>query len=91
MPRAHHWGARRDTNEAELRRVARQLGATWLDLSVKDGPDAVVGFRGRNFLLEVKTAGGALSEGQKTFHRDWRGDVRTVRTVNDLLAILEKA
>lgn len=67
-------------------------------LSRKGVPDLVLGFTsrdGRKFvvLLEVKTATGRLSEGQKEFHRDWEragGLVWTVRSVEDVKSNLEK-
>lgn len=36
-------------------------------------PDLLVGFNGVNFLFEVKTDKGSLSDDQKLYHSKWRG------------------
>jgi len=75
--------ARRDANEDEIVRALRAAGASVCLLSMKDVPDLLVGFRGANFLLEVKQEGrrGAsiksihaeLSDDQAAWHETWRG------------------
>jgi hypothetical protein len=76
----------RDTNEAEIVRELRAVGATVVLL---DQPvDLLVGFRGRNFLLEVKQPIGprggsshsALTSDQIEFFQLWRGEVIVVRS-----------
>ena len=50
-------------------------------------PDLLVGFLGRNFLLEVKAEKGDLSPEQILFHEKWRGmKVSVVR--NELEALI---
>jgi hypothetical protein len=82
---------RKDGNHAELERQIRQLGASTLDLSGvgRSAPDLLVGWRGHNILLEIKTDKGKLSKGQITWHDEWRGNVYVVRTFEDVLHILE--
>jgi hypothetical protein len=48
---------KRDTNHAEMREAARQLGAVWVDLSgdPKIGADALVAFRGYLYIVECKS------------------------------------
>ena len=49
-------------------------------------PDLLVGFRGRTYLLEVKSAGRKLRASQVDWHRRWRGaPVVTVWTATDAL------
>jgi hypothetical protein len=50
-----------------------------------DEIDLLVGWRGNNFLLEVKTAKGPLKDSQEEMLRDWRGQYGIVRTVNEAL------
>jgi hypothetical protein len=85
----HRRNAKRDANEAGLVRLARQLGATWLSLSVADGPDGILGWQGVNYLVEVKTPKGKHKPGQIEFAASWQGaPVHVVRTEEDLLHLL---
>ncbi len=64
-----------DANQGVIEKALKRCGATVLDLSSVGGdcPDLLVGFRGEDRLLEVKTDDGALSDGQADFARDWKG------------------
>jgi hypothetical protein len=76
---------RLDENHAAIRAALEREGAT----VVPDGPlDLLVGFRGANYLLEVKTAKGKLRASQEAFVRRWKGQVHVVRTVEDALAAI---
>ncbi|MCL1888902.1 MAG: hypothetical protein FWF99_00155 [Desulfovibrionaceae bacterium] len=83
--------AKTDANQAEIIQALRRVGAEVLDLSrVGQGcPDLLVGFRGRNYLLEVKRPkakgqrAGTLTPDQERFFSEWRGQVAIVRTVDD--------
>ena len=62
--------ARTDANHAAVVRALRQVGASVLDLSrVGQGcPDLLVGYQGKNFLVEVKaTAKKKLTKDQVRF------------------------
>lgn len=84
----------RDTNEPDIITGLLQVGAT---VEVLDKPlDLLVGYRGQNFLLEVKlpkgpkggTSHSQLNDTQKIFFRTWQGQRCVVRTLDDaLLAI----
>jgi hypothetical protein len=86
----------RDANEPDMLAVCRRIGATYLKLNVKDGPDVVVGFRGKNFLFEFKlpkgprggTSHSKQSDGQKDWERTWRGESHLIRTTDEMLVIL---
>ena len=69
--RKHH----RDANHGDVQTELEQLGASVRDLSKvgDDFPDLLVGFCRRDFLVEIKSAKGEQSDGQKDFARDWRG------------------
>lgn len=83
--------ARVDLNHHDIVLALRQVGCHVRDTSgVGDGfPDLVVGFRGVNYLLEVKTARGQLrGNPQRTFHLTWKGQVTIVRSVTEALQIV---
>lgn len=80
--------AQRDASEGDIIKALRTAGATVWQVSGKDIPDLLVGYKGQTFLLEVKTPGleytdkrngktykrdGALREGQKEFFASWTG------------------
>ena len=46
-------------------------------------PDLLVGYRGYNFLLEVKQQGKTLRESQETFRDSWDGQSAVVYTPED--------
>lgn len=68
---------KRDANEKDIVSV---LEAHGMSVERLDTPaDLLVGFRGRTYLVEVKTLTGKMSDPQKEFYRDWRGN-KTVLT-----------
>lgn len=80
--------SRVDANHAAIVQALRDVGADVLDLSRVGGgcPDLLVGFRGTNHLIEVKTKRGVLNLLQLAFHMEWRGGAPTVvRTVDEAL------
>lgn len=81
----HRRAAKRDGNEAEIIEALLLAGATVRQLSAAGVPDLLVGFRGTNILLEVKTASGSLTEDQFEFFEDWNGQCEVVRTVEEAL------
>ena len=46
----------------------------------------VVGYRGHNYLLEIKGPRGKLTPVQVWWHEEWRGQVDRVDTVDEALA-----
>lgn len=84
--------ARRDENQGEIEQAFRQAGCSVLDLSRVGGgcPDLLVARAGVSVLVEVKTATGALRQSQECFLRDWRGRAEVVRSVDDVLDVLER-
>jgi hypothetical protein len=56
-------------------------------------PDLVVGWRGRNYLFEVKNpdvrpSGRKLTEPQEAFHGSWQGQVHVVHSAAEMLAVM---
>lgn len=87
--------AKVDANQAELVEVIRAMGGTVQTLAQvgKGCPDLLIGWRGKNLLVEVKDGSRPPSErvltsDQKRWHSDWRGRVYIVATLDDLLLIL---
>ena len=60
----------------------RQVGASVypLHFAGKGCPDLIVGFRGRNYLVEIQTERGKLNAEERTFHQSWRGHIAVVRS-----------
>lgn len=81
---------RADRNQADIVAAFRGAGASVQDLhTVGHGcPDLVIGWAGRNLLVEIKSDGGSLTPKEQCFHDLWRGQVVIVRTVDDALTLL---
>lgn len=90
--------ARIDENQAAIVERLRALGASVQTLAAvgKGCPDILVGWQGRNYLMEIKRPlgprgglrGGSLTGPQRLWHGAWRGQVAVVRTTLDALAVL---
>ena len=78
--------AKRDSNEQEIIYALLQVGATVEQLNDDALPDLVVGFRGENYLLEVKTSTGRLTKAQAAWWaKPWNGHRAIVRDVDAAL------
>lgn len=86
MPR---YNAQRDASEPAIVAVLERVGFSVYRL---DKPvDLLCGFRGRNYLIEVKTGtkgyGKGLNANQQSFADDWRGSpVFTLHSVDDAVS-----
>ena len=79
--------AKRDANEAEIIAALELCGASVVRLSQKGVPDLLIGYRGRTFLAEVKSASGKLTDDQIKFREGWDGDsIAVLRNTDDVLA-----
>ena len=81
-----------DKNQASIVESLRRIGATVVSLhAVGNGcPDLVVGYRGKNFLMEVKN-GSKLREKQITFLESWKGQTCVVNNIEEALNIINEA
>jgi hypothetical protein len=84
--------ARTDANQSAIINALRGVGASVQDLSrVGHGcPDLLVGFRGCNWLLEVKdgsknASDRKLTSDQVTWHRTWSGQKAVVLNEDEAL------
>lgn len=82
--------AKVDANHRLIVAALRSVGASVQDLaSVGQGcPDILVGWRGANYLMEIKVAKGTTTAHQVAWHGAWRGHVAVVRSVDDALHVL---
>lgn len=81
-----------DNNHGEIVNGLRAIGATVRSTAgVADGfPDLTVGWRGVNYLLEVKDGAKPpskrkLTPDEQKFHATWRGQVCVVESLDDAL------
>ena len=84
-----------DENQRELVKAMRRLGVSVQLLhAVGQGcPDVLVGWKGRNLLLEVKDGSKVpsarkLTEAQEEWHRAWRGQVAVVSSLDEVIDVL---
>ncbi len=90
MPLARYANAR-DANEPDIVEALEAAGATVIRL---DSPtDLLVGWRGRNYLIEIKVPlgplgglrGGTLTTDQRRFFLTWRGQRCVARNPREAL------
>lgn len=82
---------RTDANQAEIVAALRDIpGCFVADLhEVGRGcPDLLVGFRGVNYLMEVKSARGKLTGDEQRWQNFWPAPVHIVRSVEDALEVV---
>jgi hypothetical protein len=91
------YAARVDANQLA---TIKAFKAAMPDASVFDAsacgegfPDLVVGWRGRNYLFEVKNpdvrpSDRKLTESQVAFHGSWQGQVHVVHSAAEMLAVM---
>lgn len=89
------YAARVDANQRVIVKGLRQAGASveYLHAVGKGVPDLLVGFRGDNYILEVKDGDKPPSErklrpAQKRWHAAWRGQVATVLDLDQALQVI---
>ena len=82
--------AKVDSNQPEIVKALRDIGASVAHIHmVGDGiPDLIVGFRGINYLFEVKDGNKPpskrrLTPDEQEWHEAWRGHVHIVESVED--------
>ena len=86
-----------DTNQKELVTQLRKIGATVSILSNVGGgvPDIIVGYKGVNYLFEIKDGDKPPSQRKLTpdeskFFDTWQGNCHIVLDINQCLAIFNK-
>lgn len=81
-----------DLNQVSIIRDLRKMGLSVLSLADhgEGCPDLLVGSAGKNFLFEIKNPSlppsrQRLTEQEAVFHGLWRGQVKTVKTLEDII------
>lgn len=92
MPRTR---AKVDTNQSQIVKVLRAVGASVATTHQvgKGFPDIVVGYKGHNYLLEIKDGDKPPSQRKLTadeqeWHDKWRGTVKIVNNETEALTAI---
>ena len=87
--------AKVDANQKEIVVALRKMGATVQHLHTlgKGCPDILVGFRGRNYLFEIKDGGKVpskrkLTPDEEEWIRAWNGHVSIIEKFQDAFEVL---
>jgi hypothetical protein len=82
-----------DDNQKIIVKAFRQAGASVLHLHIVGHgcPDLAIGYNGITVMVEVKNPEGIveLTDDEKEFSASWRGSYRIIRTVEDVMDLLE--
>ena len=81
-----------DSNQTRVVKALRELGATVQHLHAvgKGCPDIVVGYKNRNYLLEIKDGEKKLTPDQVIWHYDWKGQVEVVTSPEHAIETIKK-
>lgn len=86
---------RTDDNQTEIVNTFRKLGCSvHVTSMLGDGfPDVVVGFRGINYLVEIKDgtkkpSARKLTPDEQIWHDQWRGQVCIVQSIQDVIDLV---
>jgi len=86
-----------DANHGDIVTTFRACGASVCDLKAVGGgvPDLLIGYHGRNYLVEVKAGEKAPSASklnalQLVWHNGWTGQVDVVRDVDGAVALMNR-
>lgn len=89
--------ARRDANHTDIVGTFRACGASVMDTASlgKGVPDAVIGYRGHNVLVEIKDGSKPPSQRRLTpdeveFMQTWRGKYVIIESVDDVIELLRE-
>ena len=84
-----------DANQSSIDRALREVGASVQSLADvgKGVPDIAVGYRGKNYLFEIKDwkqppSKRRLTPHEKKWHQTWNGQVHVVETFDEALKII---
>lgn len=87
--------AKADANQPKIVGMLRTVGCTVQHLHTvgKGCPDILVGYRGQNYLMEIKDGDKPPSDQKLTapelaWHESWRGKVHVVRNEREALEVI---
>lgn len=83
--------AKVDKNQKEIVHFLRSKGATvFCSHQIGKGfPDLVVGYKGKNLLIEVKNLNGKLTQREKEFLEVWAGKVYIISSIEEIKKLLD--
>ncbi len=82
-----------DSTQVQIVKELRRLGmeVEHLHMVGKGCPDILVGFKGKNVLLEIKKdEKSKLTPDQVLWHRSWKGQVAVVTNVIDAVKVIKE-
>lgn len=81
-----------DKNQRDIVQALREVGTTVISLHEvgKGCPDLLVGYKGKNYLIEIKNKSGKLTPRQEKFNNEWRGKILIFRTIDDVIKFINK-
>lgn len=87
MSRQPRYAKKVDENQAEIVDALRKIGC---DVQIIGDPvDLLVGYRARNYLIEVKQPGEKpRTAKQKKFLSTWKGQVRVVQSAEEAIQLV---
>lgn len=81
-----------DKNQNEIVGALRSVGASVESLAkipnAKGVPDLLVGWHGKNYLMEIKNRDNRLTSFQEKWQRVWQGSVFNVRTIEEAFMVI---
>ena len=79
-----------DRNLAEIVRELREYGCSVQHLHTigKGCPDLLVGYGGKNYLIELKSPGGKLTQREIQWCEIWQGQILVVYAIEEILAVI---
>jgi hypothetical protein len=90
------FAARIDANQPAIVAAIRKMGATVLHLHTigKGAPDILIGYQGKNALVELKDgakppSARKLTPDEEKFHAEWRGQVAIIESVDEAIAFIQ--
>jgi hypothetical protein len=78
---------RSDANQASIVRALKQLPGVTVEV-IERPVDLLIGYKGRNWLVELKTEGGKLNKSQQKFFGTWSGQCAVCRSLDEVLELL---
>lgn len=92
--RGPRWGKKVDENQLEIVKGLESIGCSVCEIGWP--VDLLVGYRARNFLIEVKDPNKIpskrrLTQDQVDFFKGWHGQVRKVETVEEAITLVTGA
>jgi len=87
--------ARIDSNQPEIVKALRQIGATVATTHMmgRGFPDIIIGFKGKNYLAEIKDGSlvpskRKLTDDELEFHTMWQGQIHVINSVDEAINLV---